>query len=186
MNIRTKIMLSVMAGATITALTVGTIIAFDIKSIIAVTAIVSASSAAVALIGLFVANDIAQPLNTAVDILCEMNRGHIGTKLNLTRNDEIGVMGAALDALADNLRTTDTVPMRALAADDVIPSAYGETQTVAAQYGRRNQPTTAQKKWYAAIPNKNAYVATMLAFKTPGQAMSNDDVFTLDDCEMWR
>jgi len=186
MNIHMKIMLSVVAGATVTALTVGAIVAFNINSTVAVAAVVSASSAAVVVISQFVASDIAKPLNAAADMIREMNRGYLSARLNLKRYDEIGLLANRLDKLADNLLTNAVGPVTTDSADEARPSACGETQTVSSQYGRRNQPTTAQQKWYAALPNRNAYMATMLAFKGTVPTMSKDDVLTIDDCEMWR
>lgn len=119
MKIRTKIMLSVVVGAVATALTVGAIAVFNIKSVAAIAVIVSALFAELAVIGLYVANNITEPLNTIVDTVNEMNSGHLGFRHQLKRGDEIGAMAKALDAFADNLRVTTVGTMKKIAAGDL-------------------------------------------------------------------
>jgi methyl-accepting chemotaxis protein len=104
MNIRTKILLSIMAVTAVSALAIGVIAVFNTMSILAIAAILLGFSVIATLIGVYVANSIADPLNTAVDMIHEMSLGHLGFKLNLNRGDEIGAMAEALDTFADTLR----------------------------------------------------------------------------------
>jgi len=204
-NIRTKIMLSIVAAAIITALTVGAIVVFNIKSVAAIAAIVSALCAEVAAIGLFVAYNIAEPLNAATRLISEMKRGHLGARLNLERGDEVGAMAEALDKFADDLRFTAICPMKKIAAGDL--NAYidawddkdeirgalkrmmeslrelnidDEPHTAAARhvcYSR--MPAKARWKWDADLSDKTTYVVTTPAFKLPVRD-------NIEECELWR
>ncbi|MDF1581208.1 MAG: HAMP domain-containing protein, partial [Desulfuromonadales bacterium] len=56
-----------------------------------------------AVFAFFFARSISQPLGTVVHMIQELEKGHLGTRLNLNRSDEIGQMGATMDAFADSL-----------------------------------------------------------------------------------
>ena len=47
---------------------------------------------------------ITGPLSQAVTMIQEMNRGHLGMRLNMTRKDEIGEMAETMDSFANNLQ----------------------------------------------------------------------------------
>jgi len=106
MNIRSKILLSIVAGTIASPLAIVTAAAFDTLSVLVIAAIVLVFCSIAAVIGTCVANSIVKPLNTAVDMIHEMSRGHLGFKLNMNRGDEIGDMARALDTFADTLRFT--------------------------------------------------------------------------------
>ncbi|MCL2689915.1 MAG: methyl-accepting chemotaxis protein [Chitinispirillia bacterium] len=70
-------------------------------------------------IALFFARSISKPLNVAVDMLHELKSGHLGARLNMTRKDEIGIMGKAMDEFADDLQQNVVGTMRKIAGGDL-------------------------------------------------------------------
>jgi len=124
MNIRSKIMLSTVAGAAVTAMTLVAIAAFNIRSVAAIAAVVSAFCAIAVVIGLCIAESIAKPLDAAVGIVREMNRWRLGSRFNLRCGDEIGAMVKALDVL----RQTTAAAARAPTAGDIEEAARGLTE----------------------------------------------------------
>ncbi len=67
MNIRSKIMQSIAVGAAVAALAVGTMSAFNTKSIVIVAAIISVFCAIAAILGLLIAESINVPFNASGD-----------------------------------------------------------------------------------------------------------------------
>ncbi|MDR2577670.1 MAG: methyl-accepting chemotaxis protein [Chitinispirillales bacterium] len=55
------------------------------------------------LIGYLLARSISKPLARVVEMLNEMQKGHLGMKLGINRADEIGVMAATMDKYVDEL-----------------------------------------------------------------------------------
>jgi methyl-accepting chemotaxis protein len=87
----------------------------------------------------FIRNSITRPIGRTVDLILELEKGHIGTKLNLQRKDEIGTLANSMDALGESLRhevvgsleklsrgnlTFDAVPRD---QDDMVRSALRDT-----------------------------------------------------------
>jgi methyl-accepting chemotaxis protein len=70
-------------------------------------------------LGVFIATAIATPLKNAVDVLQELNRGHLGTRLKMTRKDEVGVLAQTMDAFADDLQHIVVGTMRKIAVGDL-------------------------------------------------------------------
>jgi methyl-accepting chemotaxis protein len=103
MNIRSKVILSIMVGVITTALIVLEVALSGTKSIVAVAAIVLAFCAAAVVVGMFIADSIVVPLDAIAGMIREMSHGYFGWRLNLKRNDEIGSMAKVLDTLADNI-----------------------------------------------------------------------------------
>lgn len=56
------------------------------------------------LIGFLLSRSISAPLNKVVEMIQEMAKGHLGIRLNLKREDEIGVMAKAMDDFSDDLQ----------------------------------------------------------------------------------
>jgi methyl-accepting chemotaxis protein len=71
--------------------------------------------AAAVAIGLYIANGISKPMKATVNMINEMSRGHLDTRLRLNRNDEIGVMAKAMDAFADDLQNVVIGTMKKIA-----------------------------------------------------------------------
>jgi methyl-accepting chemotaxis protein len=93
MNIRSTIMLSIVVGAVVTALAVGTIFFFNTKSIAAVAAIISVFCAVAALCGLLIAESVTKPVNTYVD---EASRQRAVTASTAKRNADIASQAKSL------------------------------------------------------------------------------------------
>jgi methyl-accepting chemotaxis protein len=62
---------------------------------------------------------IIRPVKNVMDIMGEMAQGRFSQRLNLTRNDEIGKMGASIDSLCDNLENEVLESMKRLADGDL-------------------------------------------------------------------
>ena len=55
-------------------------------------------------IAFVIARSITRPVGRTVDMIREMSKGHLGMRLEIDQKDEIGVMAAAMDQLADDSR----------------------------------------------------------------------------------
>ncbi len=71
------------------------------------------------LIGFLMARSFAAPMRRAVEMLKELEMGHLSARLNLKRQDEIGEMSKTLDDFADNLQQETVTILKGLAAGDV-------------------------------------------------------------------
>ncbi len=70
-------------------------------------------------IGYLMARSFSVPMRRTVSVLKEFEMGHLNTRLNLKRKDEIGEMADTLDAFADNLQKETVAILKGLAAGDV-------------------------------------------------------------------
>ncbi len=70
-------------------------------------------------IGFLMARSFAQPMKRTVEMLKELEMGHLKARLNLKRGDEIGEMASTLDAFADNLQQETVGILKRLASGDV-------------------------------------------------------------------
>jgi methyl-accepting chemotaxis protein len=57
------------------------------------------------LLGLFISRSISNPLNQGLVMIQEMGKGHLGMRLNMDRQDEIGLLAKAMDQFAHDLQT---------------------------------------------------------------------------------
>ncbi|MBK8573896.1 MAG: MCP four helix bundle domain-containing protein [Holophagaceae bacterium] len=57
-----------------------------------------------AALGILIARSIAQPMAKGVDMMKEMAKGHLGTRLKMERKDEIGDLAREMDGFTDNLQ----------------------------------------------------------------------------------
>ena len=71
------------------------------------------------LIGVLLARSLTRPLSRVVSMLESLGRGHLQGRLNLRRQDELGVMARSLDEFADSLQGEVVVPLRKLAQGDI-------------------------------------------------------------------
>ena len=69
--------------------------------------------------GMVLSKSLTGPLSRTVQMLGELNRGHLGMRLAMTRTDEIGAMARAMDAFADDLRTRVVSTIQKIAAGDL-------------------------------------------------------------------
>jgi len=56
-------------------------------------------------IGLILTKSITGPLQKGVEMMKEMAKGHLGTRLHMDRKDEIGELAEAMDGFTDNLQS---------------------------------------------------------------------------------
>lgn len=66
-----------------------------------------------------IGQSILKPLSKTVDMITEMEQGHLDKRLLLNRTDEIGKMGDAMDRFADSLQHEVVGRMNALAKGDL-------------------------------------------------------------------
>jgi len=71
------------------------------------------------LVGLYIAGGIARPMKATVNMIHEMERGHLDTRLRLDRGDEIGVMAKAMDGFADDLQNVVVKAMKKISVGDL-------------------------------------------------------------------
>ncbi len=69
--------------------------------------------------GFVLARSIARPMQQTVAMIEEMERGRLGTRLNLQRADEIGQMAQAMDAFAESLEKEVVAGLQAVAGGDL-------------------------------------------------------------------
>ena len=87
-------------------------------STLMITVIAIGSILAVA-IGWLLSRSIAQPMAQGVNMMQEMSRGHLGKRLQMTRQDEVGVLARAMDEFADDLQGSVVGVMKQVAAGDL-------------------------------------------------------------------
>jgi methyl-accepting chemotaxis protein len=70
-------------------------------------------------LGVFLSRSITGPLSQGVNMLQEMSKGHLSSRLKMERQDEIGVMANTLDLFADDLQNNVVGTMKKIAAGDL-------------------------------------------------------------------
>lgn len=56
------------------------------------------------LLGIFLSLSITGPLQKGVAMMLEMAKGHLGTRLHMTRKDEIGILATTMDEFSEDLQ----------------------------------------------------------------------------------
>ncbi len=67
----------------------------------------------------FVSGTLTKPLEKTVNMLEELQKGHIGQRFNLNRSDEIGQMAKAMDSFKDKLQNMFVMALEKLASGDL-------------------------------------------------------------------
>jgi len=79
-----------------------------------------------------IGHSLTGPMQQTVTMLEELERGHLDSRLNLKRRDEIGIMSQTMDRFADSLQSDIVAPLARLAEGDltfnIIP--YDEKDTL--------------------------------------------------------
>ena len=70
------------------------------------------------LIGLFLSRSISVPLAKTVKMIQELGKGHLGMRLKMDSQDEIGIMAQTMDKFADDLQTNVVGTMQKIADGD--------------------------------------------------------------------
>ena len=71
------------------------------------------------LLGFLLSRNITLPMARSVEMMQELQLGHLDRRLNLVRHDEIGALAQAMDAFADDLQHEIVGSMRKIAAGDL-------------------------------------------------------------------
>jgi len=67
------------------------------------------------LLGRILARDISKPLSQTVDMIKELEMGHLNIRLKMERSDEIGIMASTMDKFADDLQNNVIQTMKQIA-----------------------------------------------------------------------
>ncbi len=70
-------------------------------------------------LGISINKSINRPMKQAVNMIRELEQGHLGHRLDMNRKDEIGQMAAAMDSFAENLQTEVVAAMTMLSEGDL-------------------------------------------------------------------
>lgn len=70
-------------------------------------------------IGFVISRSITIPLGKGVIMMQEMSLGHLGTRLNMDRKDEIGVLAGSMDTFSEDLQSNIVAAMKLVAAGDL-------------------------------------------------------------------
>jgi methyl-accepting chemotaxis protein len=69
--------------------------------------------------GAFLSRSLTRPLGAAVEMIQEMGKGHLSRRLNLDREDEIGVLARTMDQFASDLQNLVVGVLKRIAGGDV-------------------------------------------------------------------
>ena len=83
-------------------------------------ALVSASILIGATIAILFGRSISGPLQQVVIMIKELRNGHVSARLNIRREDEIGIMAATMDEFADDLQTNVVGDLKKIASGKYI------------------------------------------------------------------
>jgi methyl-accepting chemotaxis protein len=75
--------------------------------------------AASVFLGMYISKLISKPLNDTVKMIKEMGKGHLKMRLNLNRDDEIGVMAKTMDKFASDLQNEILTNLKMIAVGDL-------------------------------------------------------------------
>jgi methyl-accepting chemotaxis protein len=67
----------------------------------------------------YITRSITKPLQNTVDMIEELEKGHLDKRLNIDRGDEIGRMAKTMDSFADSLQNEMVDALQKLAANDL-------------------------------------------------------------------
>ncbi len=67
----------------------------------------------------FLARMVSRPMHRAVEMIEEMEKGHLSTRLNMNQHDEVGRMASAMDRFADSLQNELVDSLQKLANGDL-------------------------------------------------------------------
>ena len=90
-------------------------------------ALVIASMVIGATIAIFFGRSIAGPLQQVVVMIKELNSGHLSARLNIDRNDEIGIMAKTMDEFANDLQINVVGNLTKIANGEYIQE-FSETE----------------------------------------------------------
>jgi methyl-accepting chemotaxis protein len=71
------------------------------------------------LLAVFIRNSITEPISKTVHVIQELEKGHIGSRLNLNRTDEIGILARSMDSLGESLQKEVVASLEMMARGDL-------------------------------------------------------------------
>jgi methyl-accepting chemotaxis protein len=71
------------------------------------------------IIGLLLTFSITKPLGKGVEMMTEMSKGHLGMRLKMDREDEIGILARAMDSFSDDLQNNVLAVVKKIGEGDV-------------------------------------------------------------------
>jgi methyl-accepting chemotaxis protein len=97
-------------------------------------ATIFAGAAVSVFLGIHISRIISQPLNAAVGMIKEMGKGNLSLRLNIEREDEIGVLAKTMDNFASDLQLYVLGVMKQIAAGDLSAkiASHGDKDEIAA------------------------------------------------------
>jgi len=69
--------------------------------------------------GIYISGLISKPLSEIVKMIIEIGHGHLGGRLRLDRDDEIGVLARTMDSFADNMQNVVIGTMKKISVGDL-------------------------------------------------------------------
>jgi len=169
MNIRFKILLTIIAVAVVTALAVEAIAVSNIRSIPAIMAIAALFCAVTTFIGLYVAENIARPLDAAIKVLTAAADNDLSQRLVGDYNGEFAVMKKNINTIVQNLDEAQRLATERAAAQMGCAAVCG-----------RSTPK------YAPLCGKSAYPTADLGISAKTGTEDSNKATTIDDLELWR
>ena len=70
-------------------------------------------------LGIFISRIITKPLNRGVEMMQEMGKGHLSTRLKIETKDEVGILARTMDEFADDLQANVIGTMQKIAQGDL-------------------------------------------------------------------
>ena len=105
------------------------------------------------LLGALIAAGIVGPLRQGISFMKDLSLGHLGTRLRMTRKDEIGDLARTMDEFADDLQQKVVATMQEIAAGDL-------TSEVRAKDGQ-DEISPALKQMIDSLRNMTAEVENL-------------------------
>jgi len=81
--------------------------------------LVVALALVIGLLGVFLSHSISRPVNRTLEMISEMEKGHLDLRLQINSNDEIGRMAKTMNSFADSLQSEVVNSLEMLARGDL-------------------------------------------------------------------
>ncbi len=122
---------------------------------------VAAAMVLAVVLGLFLSRIISRPLVKAVEMVQEMSKGHLGMRMNMDTNDEVGTMAKAMDSFADDLQKNVIGVLNSISKGDISMNLEAKDE--------RDEITPAMAKTVQIIRSLIADVNTLIKATQEGK-----------------
>ncbi|MEA4909077.1 MAG: methyl-accepting chemotaxis protein [Chloroflexi bacterium] len=131
------------------------------------------------ILGVVISRGITRPLGQGVGMMRDLSAGHLGSRLNMTRLDEIGDLGRAMDQFADTLlnitsQTRESAASTTAATAEILAAVSQHTASANEQSAAINQTTTTVDEVRAAA-EQTAQKANAVAHEAQGAVAVSED-----------